>query len=198
MNMINKIPLCLAIALFIPMLAGCASTFNAKHDHDPDHDFTDYQTFAWITEKPMKMVRDAQDSRITNPLLEPGIMTEVESALGTKGYTKIDDPATANFVLSFTVGTREEIRVDSYPRMARGTGTYPSHWGWGSAYYFGTETFVSRYEEGMLAIDVFDGKERKPVWHGVATKAIDNSDRDNLAATIKAAVEAVLVGFPPD
>lgn len=176
------------------LLAGCASTFKARHDHDPDQDFTGYQTFAWISEKPMKL---AENTPLLNPLLEPLIMAEVESALGAKGYTLNNDPAAADFVLSFTVGTREQIRVNTYHTMGGGVGGYPSHWRWGSAYYYGTETFVSHYEEGMLAVDVFDTKERKPVWHGVATKSIENADRDDLAATVKAAVDAVLSGFPP-
>ena len=179
------------------LLAGCASTFEARHNHDPTFDFSGLQTFAWISDKPMKVVRDAGDTQITNPLLEPGIMSEVESSLGTMGYTKSDDPATADFVVSFTVGTREEIRIDSYPTMTGGVGVYPSHWRWGGAYYHGMNSFASRYLEGMLAIDIFDVKERRPVWHGVATKAIENSDRDDLPAAIKAAVEAVLEGFPP-
>lgn len=49
----------------------------------------------------------------------------------------------------------------------------------------------------MLAIDVFDVAERQPVWHGVASKMINESDREDAAGTIKAAVDAILEGFPP-
>jgi hypothetical protein len=49
----------------------------------------------------------------------------------------------------------------------------------------------------MLALDVFDVSERRPVWHGVATKTINDSDREDAAGTVKAAVDAILVGFPP-
>jgi hypothetical protein len=31
----------------------------------------------------------------------------------------------------------------------------------------------------------------------VATKTINESDRDNIEATVQAAVDAILVGFPP-
>jgi len=113
----------------------------------------------------------------------------------------IPDAESADFVLAFTVGSREEIKVDSYPSMSAGYAGYgyPRHWGgWGGAYYgVGTETSVRQYTKGMLAIDVFDVASRRPVWHGVATKTIYESDREDASGTIKAAVDAILAGFPP-
>ncbi|NCF15211.1 MAG: DUF4136 domain-containing protein, partial [Gammaproteobacteria bacterium] len=54
------------------------------------------------------------------------------------------------------------------------------------------------YDKGMLAMDVFDVEERRPVWHGVATKSIKESDIKDLDGTIQAAVDAILEGFPPE
>ena len=178
----------------VTLLAACASTFEATHDHDADHDFSSYQTFAWISKNPMKVARSAA---APNPLLEPRIMGAIESGLEAKGYRLVNTPKSADFVVSFTVGSREEIKVDSYPTMTAGYGR-PAHWGWGSAYYgYGTETTVRQYTKGMLAVDVFDVTGRRPVWHGVATKTINESDREDMEATIKAAADAVLAGFPP-
>ena len=186
----------LGTVIFLVMLAGCASTFEASYDHDPAYDFTKYQSFAWISKNPMKV---GQSVGVPNPLLEPRIMSALETALVAKGYEFVKAPKDADFVVSFTVGSREEIRVDSYPSMSAGYGVaYPRHWGWGGAYYgVATETQVRQYTEGMLAVDIFDVKERRPVWHGVATKRISESDREDAAATIKAAVDAILAGFPP-
>lgn len=184
------------ISLLTVTLAGCASTFKATHDHDPAQDFTAYKTYSWIAEHPMKV---GATSRMPNPLLETRIMSAVQSSLGAKGYTKVDKPDSADFVLSFTVGSREEIDIDTYPSMAVGYG----HRGrWGGAYYgsyYGgmTETTVRQYTEGMLAIDIFDVKDHQPVWHGVASKRINDSDRENMTATVQAAVDAILAGFPP-
>jgi len=49
----------------------------------------------------------------------------------------------------------------------------------------------------MLAIDIFDVDEHRPVWHGVATKTIYDSDREKLTETVNAAVNSIMVGFPP-
>jgi hypothetical protein len=56
---------------------------------------------------------------------------------------------------------------------------------------------VRQYDKGMLAMDVFDVKERRPVWHGVATKSISEQDIHDIDGTIQAAVDAILEGFPP-
>lgn len=188
----------LVILVMLVFLGGCASGFKATYDHDPEQNFSTYQSFAWISAHPMKIGATAG---APNPLLEPRIMSAISDALIAKGYEKVDEAKSADFVLSFTIGSREKIKVDSYPTMAGGYGTYgryPGHWGWGSSYYgVGTETTVRQYTQGMLAVDVFDVKERRPVWHGVATKSMHESDREDAAGTIKAAVDAVLAGFPP-
>ncbi len=184
-----------SVAIF---LGGCASGFTGNYDFDRAHDFSAYRTFAWISAHPMKY---GGTNRFPSPLLEPRIMAAIDKALRAKGYTKDYAAESADFVLSFTVGSREHIKIDSYSTMAGGYGaygSYPGHWGWGGAYYgYGTETKVRQYTEGMLAVDVFDVKERKPVWHAVASKSITDSDRKDLVGTINAAVDVIMAGFPP-
>ena len=186
----------LAVLFSLSLLAACASGFKAIYDSDPSHDFSGYQTYAWISENPMIV---GQTNRVPNPLLEPRIMAAIESGMTTRGYRKVDDPETADFALSFTVGSREEIKVNSYPATYAGYG-YGGAWGWGGPYYgmgMATETQVRQYQKGMLALDVFDVKERRPVFHAVAEKSITESDRKKLDKTVQAAVDAVLQGFPP-
>lgn len=178
-------------------MAACASTFKADYDSDPAQDFSVYKTWGWISESPMIV---GSTDRVPNPLLQPKIMRAIEDGLAVKGYTRIDDPEAADFAVSFTVGSREEIRVDSYPSTyaGYGMGGYPR---WGGAYYgygYGaTETRVRQTTKGMLGLDVFDVKNRQPVFHAVATKTISDSDRKKMDETIQAAVDAVLAAFPP-
>ena len=114
----TKIP---GTIISVTLLAGCASTFEASHDHDAKHDFSNYQTFAWLSENPMKVGRGLS---APNPLLEPRIMGALESALGAKGFRLADDRKSADFVLSFTIGARDKIRVDSYPSMTVGIAAF--------------------------------------------------------------------------
>jgi hypothetical protein len=63
-----KAKLYLMVALVAAIFGGGATGFNATHDHDPDQDFSGYQTFAWISAHPMKVSAPAGAA---NPLLEP-------------------------------------------------------------------------------------------------------------------------------
>ncbi len=180
--------------LSVAMLLGACATpgFEAKHDYDDTVNFASYQKFAWISQNPMNI---GVTSVPPSPLLEPRIMSSLERALVAKGYRFVKQPIDADFVVSFTVGARDEIRVDSYPAMGGG---YYRRGGWGGAYYgYGTETRVRQYTKGVLAVDIFSVQQRRPVWHGFATKKITEDDRDNQSATIDAAVAAIIAGFPP-
>ena len=94
------------------LLHGCASGFKATHDFDETKDFTTYKTFAWISEHPMKL---GATDRIVSPLMEQRVMETVENALLAKGYTKVGNAESADFALGFTVGSREEVHVNSSP-----------------------------------------------------------------------------------
>ena len=189
----------LTMALASLALAACAASgFQAIYDHDPSQDFSNHKTFAWLSENPMIV---GPTNRVPNPLLESRIMAAVEEGLRAKGYDQVDDPETADFAMSFTVGSRDEIRVDSYP-APYATYAYGGGWGWGGNYYgmgmgMATETEVRQYQKGMLALDVFDVKTRRPVFHAAAEKSITSSDRSRMNETVQAAVDAVLAGFPP-
>jgi len=60
-----------------------------------------------------------------------------------------------------------------------------------------TNTQVRQTTKGMLGLDIFDVKTRRPVYHSVATKTISDSDRKKMDETVQSAVDAVLVAFPP-
>jgi len=196
--MANRISRLLVVSL-LALLAACASTFEATYDHDRSHNFSNYKTFSWISKNPMVV---AEATGVVNPLLESHIMNALDRGLRAKGYRYADNPQHADFVLAFTVGSREKIKVDQYPTMSGGYygAGRPGHWGWGGGYYggyYGTETTVRQYTKGMLAVDIFDVKERRPVWHAVATKTIYEKDRENVVETVDMAVNSILGGFPP-
>ena len=182
----------------VALISGCASQAKTSFDYDRENDFSAYKSWAWISDEPMKV---GPTTGVVSPLLGNRIMSAIETSLASKGYGLVDTPESADFVVSFTIGSREEIDVDSYPSMSANIGyAYPRHWRWGGAYYglgVGTETTVRQYTRGMLAIDMFDVSERRPVWHGTAEKRLRDSDRDAPQEVINGAVDAILAGFPP-
>lgn len=185
------------IAAFVIVLASCASTYEADVDFDKNSkiDTSNYKTFAWLT--PGKIMAPAED---INPVMKVRVDEEIEQAFISKGYQLIDDAEKADFTISYTVGNRDKIKVNSYPS------SYNTGFGWGRGYYggyyggmygstMGTETRVRQYTEGKLAVDVYDVKTHQPVWHGWATKRITSADKQAPSSTIKDIVHQVIGQF---
>jgi len=170
-------------------LSGCTTSPAAKVDYDSVNDFSKYQSFAWLSENPMKVGKVIAQPKTT---LEPAVMAAIRAHLEAGGYRYVENTSAADFLLSFTVGSREKIGTEAYPSMSRGLG---GRGGWATAYYGGGAG--AAYTQGALAIDVFDAGERQPVWHGVAGKTISDEDREDMTAVINTVVASILADFPP-
>lgn len=176
------------VALF--SLVGCESTSPAKvsFDQNTSIETIHYKTFAWLSEQKIMSLTGG-----LNPINKVRIETAIEAAFKAKGYQLITDAEAADFAISYTVGSRDKIKVDSFPT------TYRTGFGWGRGYYggvaMGTETRVRQYEEGKLAIDIFDVKSHQPAWHGWAVKRISSSDKENPEAVINTIVNQVVAQF---
>jgi hypothetical protein len=172
-------------------LAACSSN-PIKSDYDYNHaiDFSKYRTYAFISDHPMIV---GQTQKAVNPLVEDRIEEGIRIAMNGKGYTEVKDPEEADMAISFTVGSRDQIKVDSYPA------SYGAGWSRRGYYYgygMGTDTYVRQYTEGQLAIDIFDVASHTPAFHGSATKRISESDRKAQQAMINTATAQVLAPFP--
>jgi hypothetical protein len=121
---------------------------------------------------------------------------EIEGELARKGYSRVADPASADFVVDFTIGSRDRIDVDTYPTpyFVPDEAVYSNWWG---CPYWGTRVDLSQYREGTLAVDVFDPVSRMPVWHGWAKKELARSNTERSQASLHATVREALQGFPP-
>jgi hypothetical protein len=177
-----------AVIAGILMLCGCAARLETHSDHDTKQDFSKYHTFAWMAEQPM--IAPPEDIARVSPLNRRRIEQAIETELARKGFMRVEERNTADFVVSYTVGARDRLDVQSYPTPYRGP------WLWGYP-YFGHDVDVTMYREGTLAVDVFDGKTHQPVWHGWGTKRINDQDVKHAGELIPPAVAAVLKSFPP-
>ncbi len=185
----------LIIAVLLAFMAGCATnSAKVNFDQNTEIDTKNYKTFAWLTKG--KIMASAIDF---NPVMKERVDDSIEQAFIAKGYQLIEDPEQADFTISYTVGNRDKIKVNSYPA------TYNSGFGWGRGYYgargyygsmsMGTETSVRQYTEGKLAIDVYDVKTRQPVWHGWATKRLTSEDKQSPSASLNGTVIQVVNQF---
>ncbi len=184
-----------ATVLLATVLTACATgkSYKSYDDYNPSIDFGRYQTFSFISENPM-IVASSQGP--VSPLLEGRIMNAIRADMSGKGFRYVADPEQADMAISFTVGSRDQIKVNQYPASYRtGYGSYYRGYGYGMSY--GTETRVRQYTEGQLAIDIFDVRSRNPAFHGTASTRITSSDRENVEKFLNDIVVETLDGFPP-
>ncbi|MGB5581898.1 MAG: DUF4136 domain-containing protein [Woeseia sp.] len=172
------------------VLGGCATIKTGSH-HDEAASFKDFRTFSWIADN--SLIVAPGDSPPISALTQKKIVDAISQELRRKGFVYKADRDDADFVMSYTVGTRDRIEASSYPTP------YHGDWGWHlyKRYPYRSEVVHRMYTEGTLGVDVFDGKTKQPVWHGWATKTISTSDRKDPSESINNAVAALFAEFPP-
>jgi hypothetical protein len=161
-------------------VAACSTTTHVITDYDRGARFSDFHSFTMI-ERP--------HPGTDNPLVERRTADAIRAQLTSRGFTYVVDPAQADFAVDFTIGSSDRLDVRSSPTPVAGPWFHGGSWG--------SQVDVQQYQEGTLAIDVFDARSRKAVWHGSAGKRLSQSDLANSHAIIRDAVTAVLAGFPP-
>ena len=125
------------VLLCSAVIGGCATISTGSH-YDETTNFGEYQTFSWVSDTPY--IYGGGDPRIS-PLTQSKIQSAIRDQLQQKGYRYVADNQDADFAVAYTVGTRQEVRVDSYPAGYRGS------WGWhvrGSYYSVSTASTAIR------------------------------------------------------
>ena len=180
--------LVLALALILLSLASCATIDHGSH-YDETVNFSNYKSFKWVSDDPYVT---ADSSIRISPLTQDKIRSAIRGELSRAGFQFVESNDDADMLIAFTVGTRDEIRVESYPIE------YPGNWGWhvSGSYYTVREVHQHTYTKGALGIDIFDGTTNKPVWHGWAEKTITESDRKNPGLAISEGVARIFADFP--
>lgn len=184
----QRFPGTMLLLICASLLSGCATITTGSH-FDEAADVRSYQSFSWIEDDPLISV----DSTIpVSALAKSMINAAIRDELTEKGYTFVEDRDAADFVVAYTIGTRENIRIDAYPVEYRG------RWGWHVpySYYDYREVSAHSYTKGTLSVDVFDNDSRKPVWHGWAEKTVTQSDREDPGPSINEGVNLLFESFP--
>ena len=204
MNIVNlKIRTALSLLLVLSISA-CATQLKSSVDVADHAEFGELKTYAWITDQPL-FTSNAASPDVVNPLNEQRIRTAIEGQLENKGYRKVTIDQ-ADFVVAFTLGARDHVRVRQYyndfgynyygfnhgfSRFSRFGGFNRFGRGFNG---FGPTVSVQTFTEGTLVVDIFDTTEYEAIWHGSASKRLS---RDNGALElIDEAVTALLAEFP--
>jgi hypothetical protein len=163
------------------LLASCATTSEIASDYDRSTNFATYRTFVFLKQ---------EHRGIPNPLVAIRAEEEITHDLQLAGYTLTSDATNADFTVEFTIGSQERTDINTYPAAYAGP-LLLSGPAWSS------NIDVRQYREGTLAIDVFDGRTHRPVWHGWVQKELTRKELEQSAEPISKAVSSVLAKFPP-
>jgi hypothetical protein len=178
---------CVGLVLTFGLVSGCATQLRVGSDYDPSATFRNYHTFTV-----MQREHRALENPL-NPLVAARVGDAVRADLTGRGYVEASDPREADFVIDFTIGSRERTDITTYPQPYAGWGGR----GWWGGPNWGDAVDVHQYQEGTLSLDVFDTRSQRPVWHGWAKKELSDHDIERSAGPVQRAVAAVLAKFPP-
>jgi hypothetical protein len=176
------------------LVAGCASRMEVNSYYDPTASFSDVRNYAWLPRK------DSGDPLIDDDLLEQRVRTAVDAGMAAKGYEK-------------TSSGQPDVWLGYHAVLQRQTSVQKVS----NTYYYDnpepewSDTFATdlrpaavegyedaAYDEGMLVLDVADGKTRELIWRGSASMDINLKARSSKRAEkVREAVAKILKLFPP-
>lgn len=183
------------VVLAVLVLSACSS-INAAWDYDPNVNFTQYKTYAWVVQK-----ADSAGYHLDG-LMDERVKEAVNLQLSAKGMILVD-PKDADMLVNYLTKTDKKINVDTFStnfgyHPYYGPGPYGpgSNWGWGGNMQ--TQTMVREYEVGTLIIDLVDNKTAKLIWRGSAADTVrDKNTPEERVQTINQVVGSVMVNYPP-
>lgn len=181
------------------LLGACASTPTPVVDYKQDYDFSGVQKVGFFKksgqvsgDNPLQL-SDFQKERIDDALA---------LALQNKGLTVVDDPAEADLLLSWHLGTQDKTDVRTYETPSYGA-SYGRYGGYNRYSRYNcwnctnTEVRVSNYTEGTFIIDMIDPTLQKSVWRSVTQSKLKGKKSEDEPGEINEAAANVLGGFPP-
>ncbi len=162
----------LLASLSVLLLAGCSS-LTVGADYDPEADFSAYKTWSFTGGK-------TNDERISKDLLESRLKTALPPALAARGLTAAEP---GDLQVSYFAAVKEKIDISTYPSTYR-------HWQ--------GETYVTKYDEGTLILDLVDAKDQRLVWRGIARDEVNLlAAPEEREAQLREAVTKLLEQYPP-
>ena len=172
-----------AIAIVVVLLAGCSPIYT-NHNFDPDADFASYATFSWMEIPAVQTQNAKQESPTVNKRIRDGIDKE----LADKGLAKLEDGGDLQVIYYLNSTQVTDIMKTSY-----GAGDL-----WAQARVGGGDFIETDVSEGMLIIDLLDGKSKNLVWRATAENDAKAGASDEQAfKTVDKAIAKVFEKYPP-
>jgi hypothetical protein len=179
---------------------GACTTLRVTTDVNPSYSVANCHTYAFA---PEHTVGTGQPGAWGNPLNADRLRAAIEGNMAARGVTRVDDPAAANCVVGYAIGTRQVFN-DYYGGWGPGWGMgWGVGYGWGRGRGFGGWGYDGPWveDETRVAIDIFDARAHKAIWHGAVSQNAADLRGANAEAKINAAATAIFgklpIGTPP-
>lgn len=180
-------------------LAACAG-LPVTTDVNPAYSVTNCHSYSFAEEH---TVNAGQPGAWGNPLNADRLRSAIQANMTARGISQAPS-GSADCVVGYAIGTRQ-VMNDYYGGWGPAWGV---GWGVGYGYGWGGPGFGGWgydgpwvQDETRIAIDVFDAKAHKAIWHGaVSQNAADlrGKNADNKIQTATAAIFAKMpIGTPP-
>jgi hypothetical protein len=175
-------------ATVIGGLAGCTS-LNVKSDvNRAVVGSVQCHTYAWAGNfKGNSPLRDS----IANPVNESRLRGAIAAQLATQGVQPAASADAADCLVGYGIGAHTDIE-GAYPVGWVGYGGWHRGWYGGGAYW--DEPYV--YREGIIAIDLYDGKSKQPIWHASVNQSLYGAVGPKAEQKIDRAVAALFTKYP--
>lgn len=165
------------------LLYACASP--VKTEYDPQVDFSQYETFSWVTPD----IPVVKDPIIDSQLLARRLETAVINALKHRGY--IQTTEAPDMQVTYHIAHKSVLRSSPFS-LGLGYGHFNGPWG--HSVFLDTDEIES-YEKGILIIDILDARTNKLIWRGWDSQVLNQENFSQPA--LRNSVEKILERFPP-
>ena len=167
----------------------CAMAANAKMatDFNPNVDFSNYKTFAYIGG-----VESLVRLQLNPDLLNDRIHRAVTRELTAKGLREVQPEQNPDLVVRYWVEAESDAHL---------TGT--AHWGMYGSYYYGYWTVMYTTmstpvtHEGLLGIEMIDAKSKDLAWRLFVSEKIIHNDPDKIWKTADKNIVKAYKSYPP-
>ena len=178
---------------------GACTTLQVTTDVNPAYSVGNCHTYTFAHEFTASADRPAAWG---NPLNGDRLRRAIEANLSARGVTRVNDPAAADCVFGYAMGTRQVFN-DYYGAWGG--------WGYGWGYGWGPRRFGGYWgwdydgpwveNQTRISIDVFDARSHKPIWHGAVSQTVGDLTGPNAELKINNATAAIFakmpIGTPP-
>jgi Domain of unknown function (DUF4136) len=180
-----------AVAASVVVTLAACNTVSVKTDVAKDMSVSTCHTYVFAQEH---LANADQPAAYGNPLNAQRLKVAVQSNLSAKGIQLAPNRESADCVVGYALGSRQ-VFDDYYGGLYGG-------WGFGGGFrrrgfgggFYSDGPWVQN--EVRIAVDLFDAKSHKPIWHASASQDTYELSGPNAEAKINLATAAIFNKFP--